>query len=89
MIPARSRRTVRGSLIWISARSRSSASSGAQVSPSTPSRTASASAPAVVVITGTPCANASTAFCEAVASRYGRTSASAAANSAGIAAAGT
>ena len=54
-------------------------SPGAQVRPSTPSRTASASAPAVVVTTGTPCAKASRAFCEAVASRYGMTSASAAA----------
>jgi len=43
----------------------------------------------VVVITGTPCANASRAFCEAVASRYGMTSASAAPNSAGISSAGT
>jgi len=64
-------------------------SPGAQVSPSTPSRTGSASAPAVVVITGTPCANASRAFCEAVASRYGMTSASAAPNSSGISSAGT
>ena len=88
-MPARSRWAVCGSLISFSARSRSSASSGAQVSPSTPSRTASASAPAVVVITGTPCAKASRAFCEAVASRYGMTSASAAANSAGIPVAGT
>ena len=36
-----------------------------------------------------PCANASRAFCEAVASRYGMTSASAAPNNPGISSAGT
>ena len=50
LTPARSRSAIPGALNSRSTRARSSTSPGAQVSPSTPSRTGSASAPAVVVI---------------------------------------